>query len=64
MLKKGYLASTVLYSCTAHTKPVINSYLEELDTVFQKIEKCERGTLNIDDLLEGPVCHGGFKRLN
>tara|TARA_R110002072_G_scaffold90476_2_gene202326 strand:+ start:21529 stop:22836 length:1308 start_codon:yes stop_codon:yes gene_type:complete len=64
LLKKGYLASTVLYSCTAHTKPVINSYLEELDTVFQKIEKCERGTLNIDDLLEGPVCHGGFKRLN
>ncbi|WBX74533.1 aminotransferase class III-fold pyridoxal phosphate-dependent enzyme [Tenacibaculum pacificus] len=64
LLKKGYLASTVLYSCTAHTKPIINSYLDELNTVFQTIEKCEKGNLQIDSLLESPVCHGGFKRLN
>ncbi|CAM1354981.1 aminotransferase class III-fold pyridoxal phosphate-dependent enzyme [Tenacibaculum halocynthiae] len=64
LLKKGYLASTVLYSCTAHTKPIINAYLDELNTVFQTIEKCEKGALKIDNLLESPICHGGFKRLN
>ncbi len=64
MLKKRFLASTVLYSSTAHTKNIIDSYLDELNTVFQTIEKCEKGSLTIQDLLESPVCHGGFKRLN
>ena len=64
LLKKGYLASTVLYSSTAHKKDIIDNYLTELDVVFRTIKKCEKKELNIDLLLEGPVCHGGFKRLN
>jgi glutamate-1-semialdehyde aminotransferase len=64
LLKKGYLASTVLYSSTAHSKNIIDNYLFELDSVFNIIDKCERLEVEIDSLIEGPVCHGGFKRLN
>ena len=64
MLKKGYLASTLLYSSMAHSKEIIDGYLSELDGLFNTIHQCESGELAIDSLLEGPVCHGGFKRLN
>lgn len=64
MLKRGYLASTLLYSSMAHTKEIIDTYLNELDDLFNTISKCESKELDVDELLEGPVCHGGFKRLN
>lgn len=64
MLKKGYLASTLLYSSMAHTKEIIDQYLNELDGIFNTIHKCDEKQLSVDKLLEGPVCHGGFKRLN
>jgi len=63
MLKRGYLAATSCYVSLAHTPDVINPYLESLDDVFGLIAECEAGR-PIDELLEGPVCHGGFKRLN
>lgn len=64
MLKKGILASTHFYACTEHSDKYINRYFNELDKVYETISKCEDSILNIDDLLEGPVCHSGFKRLN
>jgi hypothetical protein len=33
------------------------------DRVFGLIRECEDGR-DVDALLKGPVCHGGFKRLN
>ncbi|MDE2427258.1 MAG: aminotransferase class III-fold pyridoxal phosphate-dependent enzyme [Burkholderiales bacterium] len=63
MLKKGYLASTVFYACTEHTVDIVDTYLEQLDPIFSKIKQFENG-LNVNDFLDGPVCHGGFKRLN
>ncbi len=63
MLKKGYLANTSFYSSTAHTDDVIEEYFHELAIVFKKIKECESGR-NILDLLDGPVCHDGFARLN
>jgi glutamate-1-semialdehyde 2,1-aminomutase len=63
MLKKGYLAATSVYVCTEHTPEVVDAYFEELDPIFGLISECESGR-SIDDLLEGPVCHAGFKRLN
>ena len=63
MLKKGYLAATSVYVCTEHTPEVVDAYFEELDPIFGLISECESGR-SIDDLLEGPVCHSGFKRLN
>ncbi|WP_339784454.1 MAG: aminotransferase class III-fold pyridoxal phosphate-dependent enzyme [Imperialibacter sp.] len=63
MLKKGYLAGTSVYVSTTHVQSVLNPYFEELDKIFGLIKKCEEG-LPVGTLLEGPVCHGGFKRLN
>ena len=63
MLKKGYLATTSCYISLAHTVDVIESYLSALDEVFGLIAECEAGR-PVEELLEGPVCHGGFRRLN
>jgi glutamate-1-semialdehyde 2,1-aminomutase len=63
MLKKGFLAATSCYVSMAHTTDVIESYIEALDSVFALIADCEAGR-SVEELLEGPVCHGGFKRLN
>ena len=63
MLKKGYLAATSCYTCLAHTSDVIEPYLDALNEVFGLIAECEAGR-SVVDILEGPVCHGGFKRLN
>lgn len=64
MLKKGYLASTIFYASTAHNKDNLSLYFTALDEVYKLIKKCENQELNIEELLEGPICHGGFKRLN
>lgn len=63
MLKKGYLATTTFYVSTAHTKEVLEDYFMALEEVFELIQKCERG-VDVHKLLEGLVCHSGFKRLN
>jgi glutamate-1-semialdehyde 2,1-aminomutase len=63
MLKKGYLAGTSVYVCTEHSQSVVDQYIEELDPVFGLIKACESGQA-VDALLDGPVCHVGFKRLN
>lgn len=63
MLSKGYLASTGVYVCTEHTPTIVNTYFEALDSVFGLIAECENGR-DVGTLLKGPVCHGGFKRLN
>lgn len=64
MLAKGYLASNCVYVCTEHTASILDGYFERLDPVFKLIQQCEMGDLNIYDLLRGPICHNGFKRLN
>jgi glutamate-1-semialdehyde 2,1-aminomutase len=63
MLKKGYLAATSCYVSLAHTPDVLEPYLDALGQVFALIAECEAGR-SIDEFLEGPVCHDGFKRLN
>jgi glutamate-1-semialdehyde 2,1-aminomutase len=63
MLKKGFLAATSIYPCTEHTQPLVDQYFEQLELLFALIKECEGGR-SVDALLEGPVCHGGFRRLN
>jgi glutamate-1-semialdehyde 2,1-aminomutase len=63
MLSKGYLAGNSIYVCTEHTADVIESFFEELEPVFGLIGECEAGR-DVMPLLKGPVCHGGFSRLN
>lgn len=63
MLAKGYLGGNSVYVCTEHTPEVVEAYFAALDPVFGLIKECEEGR-DIAGLLKGPVCHGGFKRLN
>ena len=64
MLKKGYLASTIFYASTSHSKEIISEYGEALKSIFHKISNVETGKEDIKDLLKSPVCHSGFSRLN
>lgn len=63
-LKQGFLGSTVFYSSIAHSKVLIDEYAAVLDGIFATIAQCEFDNRDIDKLLDGPPCHGGFKRLN
>lgn len=63
MLAQGYLAGTSVYVCTEHTPEVVANFFETLDPVFALVKECEDGR-DVMSLLKGPVCHGGFKRLN
>ena len=45
-------------------KGFILQYSEALDNVYSVIKSCIDQKSKIDDLLKGPVCHSGFKRLN
>jgi len=64
MLKKGILASTQFYACTKHTTEHLDMYFDVLGDVYKRISKCESEILDINTLLDGPICHSGFKRLN
>ncbi len=63
MLKKSYLASNSVYVSIEHTDEVVDKYFETLDPVFGLIKECEDGRDPLQ-VLESPVCHSGFKRLN
>jgi glutamate-1-semialdehyde aminotransferase len=63
MLSKGYLAGNTIYVCIAHTPEIINGYFYELDKLFSDVREFEDGR-DVMQLLKGPVCHAGFKRLN
>lgn len=63
MLAKGYLASNLVFCSTAHTEDIVDGYFNAIDPVFALIKQCEEGR-DVFSLLKGPVCHGGFKRLN
>jgi len=63
MLGKGYLVGNSIYVCTEHTPEVLAGYYHELDNLFTYIREFEDGR-DVMPLLKGPLCHGGFKRLN
>jgi glutamate-1-semialdehyde 2,1-aminomutase len=63
LLKKGILAAAGVYTCIDHTAQELDRYFEALEPVFAMIRDCEQGR-DVSELLEGPVCHSGFKRLN
>ena len=63
MLAKGYLAGTNIYVSTEHTPVIIKEFFDQLDPVFALIRECEDGR-DVMSLLNGPLCHSGFRRLN
>jgi len=63
MLEKGYLATNSVYVCTEHTSDILDGYFDALNPIFKLIKECEEGR-DVNDLLQYPVCHSGFRRLN
>ena len=43
MLKSGYLATNSIHFSIAHTKDIVNGYIQKLDEIFKTISKCEDG---------------------
>ncbi len=64
MLKKGFLASDVIYIAAAHTKEIIDRYLKAADAVLSLIKKGITSGSSIESLLEGPVRFEGLRRLD
>ena len=63
MLQRGYLASTAFYASYAHKNNIVDNYLSHVDEVFSIMSEAKpKGT--IEKMLEGPICHAGFRRLN
>lgn len=63
MLSKGYLAGNSVYVCTEHDQNFIDRYFEILSEIFKLINECENGR-DVYKLIDGEICHTGFKRLN
>lgn len=64
MLKKGFLAGNSIYVCTSHSDEVFHKYQNAFEPIMQKITEFEEGKADVNKHLNGPICHGGFKRLN
>jgi len=61
MLKRGFLASNLIYVSYAHTQEMVDEYLENVEDVCRLIADNKK---SLEGLLEGEVSHDGFKRLN
>ena len=63
MMKKGYLASNLIYLNKFHNKSIIDKYIKDLDPIFKKIKFFQKNNIT-NNILEKKVCHDTFKRLN
>ena len=64
MLGHKFLAGNVVFLSTSHNEKILKKYSEHLDEIFYKISECEKGNLNIYNILKYPVSHSLFGRLN
>ena len=62
MLRRGFLAKDSVYVSYAHKEHHVRAYLSAVDEAFALIKKAIDAKA-VYKLLEGPVAHGGFKRL-
>lgn len=63
MLKRGYLASTHIYTSYKHTDNIVTRYMENVNEVFSIMAEGLKNN-ELKNLLKGPVASKGFKRLN
>lgn len=62
MLQRGFLAGMAVYPTLAHTDQIVAKFGQALDSVFPEIGAAiEQGA--IDERLQGPPAHEGFRRL-
>ena len=64
LLKRGILAGTGLYASIAHQPAHLDELFSELAVIFAKITDTRAAGKTVAGLLDGPVCHTGFRRLN
>lgn len=62
MLKKGFLASTAFYASLAHKEHHIDKYLKATGEAFEEIAMAIKNDC-VEEMIAGPVCHAGFRRL-
>ena len=62
MSKEGFLATTVIYVSSAHTKAIIDCFLGVAEKVFSGISEALKTGI-LERMLEGPICHAGFRRV-
>ena len=62
MLNRGFLASKAFYATYAHNEEHLNAYEKAVEQVFGIIAETINEN-NMEDLLQGPAAHSGFKRL-
>jgi glutamate-1-semialdehyde 2,1-aminomutase len=64
LLKRGFLASTLVYVTYAHTQPLLDEYEAAVKAVFLELaDLLKSGDEAIHANLEGPLVHTGFSRL-
>ena len=63
-LKMKILGGNTTYVSTAHTDQILKKYELNLNKIFNLIKKIENSKIKLDNCLQGPICHSGFKRLN
>ena len=56
MLKKGYLAATAVYVCTAHTPEIIKEYFPDCDENKNLVSSLLNALLALTDLESGDFC--------
>lgn len=64
LLKQNILAGTGFYASLAHRPEHLDRLFAALGPIFARIVESRRAGIPVATLLEGPVCHTGFKRLN
>ncbi len=62
MLKRGILASASVYVSYAHKEEHVKKFLDTVDKVFALLKDAIENN-KVEEMLEGPVAHSGFKRL-
>ena len=62
MLKRGFLATTIIYVSYGHTEKHVRDYLAAVDDVFCIISEAVKQN-KVEKLLDGPIAHSGFQRL-
>lgn len=63
LLNDGFLGATLYYASYAHKTSHVNKYLQAIDRAFKFIKEGLDNN-SLEEYLNGPVCHAGFKRLN
>lgn len=62
MLKRGFLLGSAVYATHAYTEGIINSFIEQSDSVFGMMKTLIANS-TVKNSLHGNVIHAGFKRL-